>query len=150
MSKTQNVLRFLSFVCTISLLSIVFIVHTVYHTCESNTIKDDFEEIMALAHEILAERYCPCQCGRFLPGSHNSPACFGCSVGKNEISYVLESLEDGKKPQEIIMDLNSPITISIFADWHRSLFSKNLEDGKKSRYQTTPEQDSFKNTRIVT
>ncbi|MFQ5714656.1 MAG: hypothetical protein ACE5GU_11560 [Candidatus Scalinduaceae bacterium] len=76
--------------------------------CEAESTKIDVEEFNKMAEEILAGRHCPCQCGRYLPGSSLSPACFGCSVGKAEITYVLESLEAGKKPAEIIMDLSSP------------------------------------------
>ena len=114
-NNKQKIPRFLTFICT-----------------KSETIEDDLQEIMDIASEILAERYCPCQCGRFLPGSSNSPACFGCSVGKNEISYVLESLEAGRKPQEIIMDLNSPITINIYADYTDPYLAKIWKMVKKA------------------
>lgn len=109
--------KFLSSIWFIILIVGIFGLYSIIRTCEAETVEDDLQEIMETANEILAERSCPCRCGRFLPGSLNSPACFGCSAGKNEISYVLESLEAGKKPQEIMMDLNSPIIIDVFADY---------------------------------
>ncbi|MBO1223601.1 MAG: thioredoxin domain-containing protein [Candidatus Scalindua sediminis] len=92
--------------------------------CEAESARIDQEEIVKMAEEILAGRHCPCQCGRYLPGSSLSPACFGCSVGKAEITYVLESLEAGKKPTEIIMDLSSPVIIDVFADYTNENISK--------------------------
>ncbi|MDR4506104.1 MAG: thioredoxin domain-containing protein [Candidatus Scalindua sp.] len=115
--EREIVSRFLSFICFTILISGIFGLYSSFRACEAETVEDDLQEIMKMADEILAERSCPCRCGRFLPGSLNSPACFGCSAGKNEISYVLESLEAGKKPHEIIMDLNSPIIIDVFADY---------------------------------
>ncbi len=84
---------------------------------ETETIKIDQEEITKMADAVLTNRHCPCQCGNYLPSSRKSSACFGCSVGKAEITYVLESLKAGMKPREIIMDLNSPVLIEIFADY---------------------------------
>ena len=92
--------------------------------CEAESARIDQKEIHKMAEEILAGRHCPCQCGRYLPGSSLSPACFGCSVGKAEITYVLESLEAGKKPTEIIMDLSSPVIIDVFADYTNENISK--------------------------
>ena len=71
----------------------------------------------AVAQTILAERYCPCGCGNFLPGSANSPACFGCSVGKAEITRVLEGLAEGRTPKDIIAELNEKVLIDVFADY---------------------------------
>ncbi len=89
---------------------------SIYPECEAvETIQQD--EIIELVEEILANRKCPCQCGKYLPNSPNLPACFGCSAGKAEISYVLESLESGKETDEILLNLDSPIIIDIFADY---------------------------------
>ncbi len=108
---------FLSLLYMAALIVGVFGSHAMLSTCKAETDEGDLQKIMETANEILAERFCPCQCGRFLPGSPNPPACFGCSAGKNEISYVLESLEGGRKPEAIVMDLNSPIIIDVFADY---------------------------------
>ncbi len=97
---------------------------SLYQECEAESARIDQKEIVKMAEEILAGRHCPCQCGRYLPGSSLPPACFGCSVGKAEITYVLESLEAGKKPTEIIMDLSSPVIIDVFADYTNGNISK--------------------------
>jgi hypothetical protein len=99
------------------------VTQSIYPECEAEeTIQQ--EEIGKKANEILADRKCPCQCGKYLPGSSTLPACFGCSVGKAEISYVLETLESGKKTTEIVMNLDSPIIVDIFADYTNPNISK--------------------------
>ncbi|NOG83542.1 MAG: hypothetical protein EX341_14295 [Candidatus Scalindua sp. SCAELEC01] len=115
--ERENVSRYLSYLYLVVLIMGVFGSPAIFRNCQAETVEDGLQRIMETANEILADRSCPCLCGRSLPGSPNPPACFGCSAGKNEISYVLESLEAGKKPQEIIMDLNSPIIIDVFADY---------------------------------
>ena len=49
--------------------------------------------------------------------STKSAACFGCSAGKAEINFVMRSLKSGRETSEILMDLNSPIIIDVFADY---------------------------------
>lgn len=71
----------------------------------------------AIAQSILSERYCPCGCGNFLPGSPNSPACFGCSVGKAEVSRVRERLAAGRIPEDIIKELNERVLVDVFSDY---------------------------------
>ncbi len=71
----------------------------------------------AIAQSILAERFCPCGCGNFLPGSTKSPACFGCSVGKAEISRVRERLAAGLIPEDIIKELNERVLVDVFSDY---------------------------------
>lgn len=71
----------------------------------------------AIAQSILAERYCPCGCGNFLPGSSNGPACFGCSVGKAEISRVRERLDAGRLAEDIIKELNERVLVDVFSDY---------------------------------
>ncbi len=106
------------------LISVIFIfeampvTQSIYPECEAQeTTTSQEDEIIALVEEILANRKCPCQCGKYLPNSPNLPACFGCSAGKAEISYVLESLESGKNKDEILLNLDSPIIVDIFADY---------------------------------
>jgi len=70
-----------------------------------------------VADDILRDRRCPCGCGRYLPGSPNEPACFGCSVGKAEISRVLEALAAGRSPASILMELDETIVVDVFADY---------------------------------
>lgn len=98
---------------------------SIYPECgaEETTTNQQKEDI-ELAIEILANRKCPCQCGNYLPGSSNLPACFGCSAGKAEISYVLDDLNSGAEIIEIMMSLNSPIIIDIFADYTNANISK--------------------------
>ena len=123
--------------CLLFLLIAIFISEVVpvpqsiYPECgaeERTTIqqKDDIE----LAIEILSNRKCPCKCGNYLPGSSTLPACFGCSAGKAEISYVLEDLNSGAEIIEIMMSLNSPIIIDIFADYTNVNISKVWKQAK--------------------
>ncbi len=107
---------FLLLVTTIFVFELLPVTQSIYQECEAEeTIQQD--EIIELIEEILANRKCPCQCGKYLPNSPNLPACFGCSAGKAEISYVLESLESGKETDEILLSLDSPIIVDIFADY---------------------------------
>lgn len=69
------------------------------------------------AEKILRNRHCPCGCGSYLPGSRNEPACFGCSVGKAEISRVLEALVAGRSQGDIAMELNETVLVNVFADY---------------------------------
>jgi hypothetical protein len=117
-------LQFTVFLTAILIVSGALVVSRSFHQeCEAESTKTDQKEINKIAEEILAGRHCPCQCGRYLPGSSLSPACFGCSVGLAEITYVLENLEAGRKSSEIIMDLSSPVIIDIFADYTDSNIS---------------------------
>jgi hypothetical protein len=70
-----------------------------------------------LAKKLLADHFCPCGCGRRLPGSSASPACFGCSVGKAEVAFVRESLAAGHEPVDIILRLNETLLVDVFADY---------------------------------
>ena len=80
---------FLFLIIVIFILEAVLVTQSICQKCEAEeTIQQD--EIIELVEEILTNRKCPCQCGKYLPGSPNLPACFGCSAGKAEISYVLE------------------------------------------------------------
>ena len=114
---------FLLLISVIFFFEVVPVTQAIYQKCEAEeTIQQD--EYIELIEEILANRKCPCQCGNYLPGSPNLPACFGCSAGKAEISYVLESLESGKETDEILLNLDSPIIIDIFVDYTNPNVSK--------------------------
>ncbi len=116
---------FLLLIVAIFFFEAVPVTQSIYPECEAEeTIQTNHEKISKIANEILASRKCPCQCGKHLPGSSNLPACFGCSAGKAEISYVLESLESGKETDEILLNLDSPIIIDIFADYTNPNISK--------------------------
>ncbi|MFQ5963982.1 MAG: hypothetical protein ACE5KZ_06840 [Candidatus Scalinduaceae bacterium] len=108
---------FLFLTTIVFILGVLLVSESVSQKSNTETTKTDLKEITVTANKILDNRRCPCQCGRYLPGSSKSPACFGCSVGKAEITYVLESLKAGRKPHEIILDLNSPVIIDVFADY---------------------------------
>ncbi len=129
-------LRYLLFlIIAIFILEVLPVTQAIYPKCEAEeTTTTHQNEIIESADEILANRKCPCQCNNYLPGSSNLPACFGCSVGKAEISYVLESLESGKKTSEIMMNLNSPIIIDIFADYTNVNISKVWKLAKTVSY----------------
>jgi len=115
----KNTLRtFILLVTAIFIFGAVPVTQSIYQECEAQeTATAQQDEIIELVEEILANRKCPCQCGKYLPNSPNLPACFGCSAGKAEISYVLESLESGKNSDEILLNLDSPIIVDIFADY---------------------------------
>lgn len=112
--------RYLLFIFLITaafVLIISFNARFITQQCLAETTKIPHNEIVEKADKIFTNRHCPCQCNRYLPGSTKSPACFGCSAGKAEINFVLRSLESGRKTSEILMDLNSPIIIDVFADY---------------------------------
>jgi hypothetical protein len=122
----KHTLRYLLFLIIVIYISEVLpVTQSIYPECNAEeTTTTQQEEFIELADEILASRKCPCQCNNYLPGSSNLPACFGCSAGKAEISYVLESLESGKETGEIVLNLDSPIIIDIFADYTNPNISK--------------------------
>ena len=116
---------FLLLISVIFIFEVVPVSQSIYPECEAEeTTAIHQNEIVESADEILADRKCPCQCNNYLPGSSTLPACFGCSAGKAEISYVLESLVSGMKTTDIMMNLNSPIIIDIFADYTNPNISK--------------------------
>jgi len=73
--------------------------------------------ILTRANEIIENRHCPCGCGRYLPGSPNTPACFGCSVGKAEVTRIIDALAAGRSAADIIVELNETILVDVFADY---------------------------------
>ena len=114
----HSLCTFLLLIAVIFVFEILPVTQSIYQECEAEeTTTSQQDEIIELVEEILANRKCPCQCGKYLPNSPNLPACFGCSAGKAEISYVLESLESGKETDEILLNLDSPIIIDIFVDY---------------------------------
>ncbi len=70
-----------------------------------------------IARDLIAQGRCHCGCGRSLPNSPGRPACFGCSVGKAEITYILESLAAGRSANQILLDLQEPVLVEVFADY---------------------------------
>jgi 2-hydroxychromene-2-carboxylate isomerase len=72
---------------------------------------------MQVAREIMAGRHCPCGCGRYLPGSASQPACFGCSVGKSDVTRILEGLAAGRERIDIAFELGQPVLVDVFADY---------------------------------
>ena len=122
----KHSLRYLLFlIIVIFIFEVLPVTQSIYPECNAEeTTTTQQEKFIESADEILANRKCPCQCNNYLPGSSNLPACFGCSAGKAEISYVLESLESGKETGEIVLNLDSPIIIDIFADYTNPNISK--------------------------
>lgn len=84
------------------------------------------------ANEILTNRKCPCGCGNYLPGSGQDRTCFGCSVGKTEISRVVANIADGRSPGDIILDLGDPVLVDVFADYT----NENLREVWKMAQET--------------
>lgn len=66
---------------------------------------------------ILSNHQCPCGCGTALPGGGRAHACFGCSVAKAEVSFIRESLAEGRSTLDIVMSLNESVLIEVFADY---------------------------------
>ena len=66
---------------------------------------------------IIADHFCPCQCGTHLPGSDRAPACFGCSVGKAEVTFIRESIAAGRPLREVLVALREPALVEVFADY---------------------------------
>ncbi|MCH7548057.1 MAG: DsbA family protein [Candidatus Krumholzibacteriota bacterium] len=69
------------------------------------------------ARELINAHRCPCGCGHYLPGSKSQPACFGCSVGKWDVSFIIEGLSDGRSRGDIVLDLTQNMLIDVFADY---------------------------------
>ena len=78
---------------------------------------DGHEPTRDALRKLLTQHTCPCGCGNRLPGGGRDPECFGCSVGKSEVSFIRERLAAGRRPIDIMMDLNEPVLIEIFADY---------------------------------
>jgi hypothetical protein len=60
---------------------------------------------------------CPCGCGSQLPGSSGGQACFGCSVGKAEISRLQEGLVRGLSQAALLVAMESDVMVDVFADY---------------------------------
>ncbi len=71
----------------------------------------------SFVRNIINSTLCPCGCGNNLPGSANSPVCFGCSVGKSEIARLEEGLATGHARAELMMHLQEIIIIDVFSDY---------------------------------
>jgi len=91
---------------------------------------------------LVANQFCPCGCGSQLPGSTKSPACFGCSVGKAEVTFIRESLAAGRAPGQILLDLQDPVLIEVFADYGDPALPKTWERAKRAA-------DAFDQHRVV-
>lgn len=74
-------------------------------------------EVSAITDSIINENYCPCGCGNSLPGSASQPACFGCSVGKAEVSRVHEALQSGESRRDVSHLLKETVLIDVFSDY---------------------------------
>jgi len=79
--------------------------------------KTDPSKLDASASELIAQGACHCGCGRVLPGHRDGSGCFGCSVGKAEVTFIHESLAAGVAPREILLALLRPLLIEVFADY---------------------------------
>ena len=72
----------------------------------------------ARTQAIISSHFCPCQCGSYLPESDNSPACFGCSVGKAEVTFIRESIAKGRPVGEVLLALRETVLVEVFADYN--------------------------------
>ncbi len=71
----------------------------------------------AVAERLIAKGTCPCGCGSQLPSSGHAGACFGCSVGKAEVTFIRESLASGRPLSEILIALRELVLVEVFADY---------------------------------
>ena len=124
------------FIAVMFILEMVAVHFPLFQEIEAATTKNNQDEIAEIADGILSGRRCPCQCGNYLPGSSKSPACFGCSVGKSEITHVLEGLNAGKEPNDVVLDLMSPILIEVFSDYTNKDISKVWNKVKRIAMET--------------
>ncbi len=69
------------------------------------------------AQQLIAKGACPCGCGSALPGSGRATSCFGCSVGKAEVTFIRESLASGRPLAEILIALRELVLVEVFADY---------------------------------
>jgi protein-disulfide isomerase len=74
------------------------------------------QELERRTRTIVAGAFCTCGCGSSLPGDEPG-ACFGCSVGKSELSFVRSSLLAGQSAGEIMLALAEPVTVSVYGDY---------------------------------
>jgi hypothetical protein len=71
----------------------------------------------AEVERLAAGAFCACGCGSHLPGSAHAPVCFGCSVGKADLAFIRESLAAGSTLREVLLELNDPMLLEVFADY---------------------------------
>lgn len=90
---------------------------TYFPASGGENISDELQEEAILAQDIIDDFRCPCGCGMLLPGSSKGQACFGCSVGKAEVSRVLEGFSKGRPPLEIASELSEPVLVDVFSDY---------------------------------
>lgn len=69
------------------------------------------------AEQLITKGACPCGCGSALPGSGRATSCFGCSVGKAEVTFIRESLASGRPLAEILIALRERVLVEVFADY---------------------------------
>ncbi|MFQ5511359.1 MAG: DsbA family protein [Candidatus Krumholzibacteriia bacterium] len=74
-------------------------------------------KLAAIAKRLVDTGKCPCRCGNYLPGSTQAPTCFGCSVGKAEVSRIVEGLAAGQSRGDVLLEVGEPLLISVFADY---------------------------------
>jgi len=72
----------------------------------------------ARTQAIISAHFCPCQCGAHLPGSDRLPACFGCSVGKAEVTFIREWIAEGRPVAELLLALGETVLVEVFADYN--------------------------------
>ncbi len=91
---------------------------------------------------LVADQLCPCGCGNHLPGSTKGRACFGCSVGKAEVTFIREGLAAGREPAQILLDLQDPVLVEVFADYGDPTLPQTWERAKRAA-------DAFDQHRVV-
>ena len=79
-------------------------------------VNAESDELARRTRTIIEGAFCTCGCGSHLP-SDAEDACFGCSVGKSDVSFVRRSLREGRSAREIMLALGEPVTISLFGDY---------------------------------
>ena len=75
------------------------------------------DSLAVVAKRLIDDGKCPCRCGNYLPGSSRAQACFGCSVGKAEVSRLIHTLAAGESSGNALLVLGEPVLINVFADY---------------------------------
>ena len=102
------------FVCLILILLATPAIDDAPLAAEMDILTEDQARV---AREMIHSRHCVCRCGRWLPASRYQPSCFGCSVGKWDMTYIIEGLTAGRSRADIAIDLTDDTLVDVFADY---------------------------------
>lgn len=119
MLKVSNIKTFVPWLGAIAVLLLIALKLSFapIYSAEAQRWEVEGNDKSEIAREIIEDRLCPCGCERFLPGSSRQDVCFGCSVGKAEVSRIVEGLAAGRTADEITKQLVEPVLVDVFSDY---------------------------------